>query len=80
MSERMISETARLKKLARDLNLGIGHPEQMSVNLDAVQKIPMDMARQYRILGVMAEGEFLTVLTDDPLNHYGLEDVHRAHV
>lgn len=78
MSEEIISETKRLKKLARDLNLGIGHPEQMSVNLDAVQKIPMDMARRYRILGVMAEGEFLTVLTDDPLNHYGLEDVRQT--
>lgn len=74
----MISETERLKKLARELNLGIGHPEQMAVDLAAVQKIPMDMAQQYRILGVMAEGEFLTVLTDDPFNHYGLEDVRQT--
>ncbi|MGN0159380.1 MAG: GspE/PulE family protein [Brotaphodocola sp.] len=78
MSEEMAAETARLKKLARELNLDIGHPEQMSVSLDAVQKIPMHMAQKYRILGVMSEGEFLTVLTDDPFNYYGLEDVRQT--
>jgi len=56
----------------------VGDVAQMNVNLDAVQKIPMEMALRYRMLGVQMEGDTLTVLTNDPLNYYGLEDVRQT--
>lgn len=38
----------------------IGDVTNMDVDLDAVRKIPVEMALRYRILGVQMEGDILT--------------------
>lgn len=52
-------------------------PDQIAIDLDAVQKIPIKLAQKYKVLGVAAEGEFLTVLASEGINDYGLEDIRQ---
>lgn len=73
-----ITEPQMLEALATRLNLKMGDVSQMHIDMDAVQKIPVEMAQRYRMMGVQAHGDTLTVLTNDPLNFYGLEDVRQT--
>lgn len=74
----MISERRLLEILATCMQLDLVHAGQMKLDLEAVKAIPMEMARRYRILGTSVDGDTLTVLTNDPLNYYGLEDVRQT--
>jgi len=73
-----VTESQMLEALAAYLELEIGNVEQMQVDLHAVEKIPMELAEKYCMLAVAMEGDTLTVLTNDPLNFYGLENVHQV--
>lgn len=73
-----ISERQMLEALAARLALKIGDVGQMPVDIAAVQRIPAEMAEKYRMLGVREDDDTLTVLTNDPLNFYGLEDVRQT--
>ena len=73
-----ITEHQMLEALAARLALKIGDVGQAHVDIQAVQRIPVEMAEKYRMLGIHEDGDTLTVLTNDPLNFYGLEDVRQA--
>ncbi len=73
-----ITEHQMLEALAARLDLKIGDISQMHIDMEAVQKIPVEMAQRYRMLGVQMNGDILVVLTSDPLNFYGLEDVRQT--
>lgn len=73
-----ITERQMLEALAARLNLKMADVSQMHIDMDAVQKIPMDMAMRYGIMGVDIQDDILCVLTNDPLNFYGLEDVRQT--
>lgn len=73
-----ITERRMLEILASCMKLEMGCVDQMGVDLEAVQIIPMEVAQRYRILGTAVDGDILTVLTNDPLNYYGLEDVRQT--
>lgn len=73
-----ITEAQMLEALAARLNLKRGDISQMQIDVEAVQKIPMEMAQRYRMMGVKMNGDTLTVLTNDPLNFYGMEDVRQT--
>ena len=73
-----ITERQMLEALAARLQLSIGDVTQMHVDVEAVQKIPMEMAQRYRMLGVELKGDSLVLLTNDPLNFYGLEDIRQT--
>lgn len=73
-----ITEHQMLEALATRLSLKIGDISQIPIDMEAVQKIPAEMAQKYRMLGVQIHGDTLTVLTNDPLNFYGLEDVRQT--
>lgn len=73
-----VTESQMLEALAAYLELEIGNVEQMQVDLHAVEKIPMELAEKYCMLAVAMEGDTLTVLTNDPLNFYGLENIHQV--
>lgn len=73
-----ITENQMLEALATRLALKIGDVGEMQVDIRAVQKIPVEMAEKYKMLAVAEDGDTLTVLTNDPLNFYGLEDVRQA--
>lgn len=73
-----ITESQMLEALAARLDLKIGDVSQMHIDMEAVQKIPVEMAQRYRMMGVQIQGDTLIVLTNDPLNFYGLEDVRQT--
>lgn len=74
-----ITEEQMLDALARRLQLEHVSMPEVSVDIKAVEKIPQQLARQYGILavGVNEESNHLKVLTNDPMNFYGLEDVRQ---
>lgn len=73
-----ITETQMLEALATRLNMELVDISQIRIDIEAVKKIPMEMSRRYQILGVEIQDDILCVLTNDPLNFYGLEDVRQA--
>lgn len=73
-----ITENQMLEALATRLALKIGDVGEMQVDIRAVQRIPVEMAEKYKMLAVAEDGDTLMVLTNDPLNFYGLEDVRQA--
>ncbi len=73
-----ITEHQMLEALAARLDLKIGDISQMHIDMEAVQKIPVEMAQRYRMMGVQIKEDTLVVLTNDPLNFYGLEDVRQT--
>lgn len=73
-----ITEDQMLEALAERLDLKKVNVSQMHISVEAVQKIPVEMAQRYQMLGVEIHGDTLVVLTNDPLNFYGLEDVRQA--
>lgn len=73
-----ITEHQMLEALSARLVLKIGNVGQMHVDIQAVQRVPMELAQKYGMLGVAEDGDSLTVLTNDPLNYYGLEDVRQT--
>ena len=48
---------------------------EIKVDIDAVQKIPRAMADKYNIIAIDLTDQQLTIVTSDPLNFYGIEDV-----
>ena len=74
----LITEPQMLKALAERLQLEVVDVSELHVEIEAVGKIPVDMAQRYKIMGVGVEDDVLTVLTNDPLNFYGMEDVRQV--
>lgn len=73
-----ITEPQMLKALAARLQLELVDVSELQVEIGAVAKIPMDMAQRYKIMGVSVLDDVLSVLTNDPLNFYGMEDVRQV--
>ena len=48
---------------------------EIKVDIDAVQKIPRAMADKYNSIAIDLTDQQLTIVTSDPLNFYGIEDV-----
>lgn len=72
------AEDQKLDRLSERLNLRRVDISQIQVDMNAVQKIPMELAKKYHMMGVRICGDTLTVLTNDPLNFYGIEDVRQT--
>lgn len=70
-----ITERQMLTALADSMQIETVVINQFPVELSAVRTIPMEIAQRYKILGVRLQGDTLLILTNDPLNFYGLEDV-----
>ena len=72
-----ISEKQMLAALGIRLGLKLEELSRLSVELEAVEKLPAKAALRHQILPVRVKDGVLTVLTNDPLNFYGLEDVRQ---
>ncbi|MCI8948420.1 MAG: type II/IV secretion system protein [Lachnospiraceae bacterium] len=72
-----ISERQMLKALGIRLNLKVQELSRIQVDLEAVMKVPVQAAERYQILPIKMKAGVLTVLTNDPLNFYGLEDIRQ---
>jgi len=74
----MVSEAQMLQALATRLNLELVDISDMTVDLAAVNEIPQLMAQKYNMLPIGTGDVSLVIVTNDPLNFYGLEDIHQA--
>lgn len=73
-----ITEPQMLEALAERLQLEMVDVSELHVKIEAVEKIPADMAQRYKIMGVNVQDDVLSVLTNDPLNFYGMEDIRQV--
>ncbi len=77
-----ISESQLLEGLAEHLQLPIVHMKQLSIDDQAIKKVPVRFAWHYRCMPVRLKGKRVTLAMSDPLQvrpiddlkvHYGLE-------
>jgi type IV pilus assembly protein PilB len=73
-----VTEEQMLEALAARLDLQKAEIDRLTVDSEAVEKIPRQLAEKYMILGVKCQGSVLTVVVNDPLNFYGLEDIRQT--
>lgn len=73
-----VTEEQMLEALATRLDLKKVEIDRINVDSEAVEKIPRQLAEKYLVLGVELRDETLTVVVNDPLNLYGLEDIRQT--
>lgn len=73
-----VTEEQMLEALATRLDLKKVEIDRINVDGEAVEKIPRQLAEKYLVLGVELRDETLTVVVNDPLNLYGLEDIRQT--
>lgn len=73
-----VTEEQMLEALATRLDLKKVEIDRITVDSEAVEKIPRQLAEKYLVLGVQLRDEALTVVVNDPLNLYGLEDIRQT--
>lgn len=72
-----ISEHQMLDALARRLNLEVVELSNLQIDVEAMAKIPQQLAEKYCILALAVNEGILTVATNDPLNFYAIEDIRQ---
>ncbi len=70
-----ITEKQLLSELANKLGEKMVELDFIKVDINAVKKIPKQMAEKYHMIAIAQDRGSLIVVTDDPLNYYGIEDV-----
>lgn len=70
-----ITEKQMLKALSDKLNEPVVDMDNVKIEVDAVAKIPQTLALKYDLMAISENNGRLTVVTSDPLNFYGIEDV-----
>lgn len=70
-----VSEKQMLVALSKKLGDTMVELDRVKVDINAVKKIPKTMAEKYVMIAYRQENNVLTVVTNDPLNYYGIEDV-----
>lgn len=71
-----VSENQMLNALASRLSLQVIDLSNLIISVEAVKIIPQALAQKYNIIAIKDEGNILTVVTNDPLNYYAIEDIH----
>lgn len=66
-----------LEALATRLNLQVVDLSQITADVNAVEKIPQELAIKYQMLAIKQSGNALTVVVNDPLNYYAIEDIRQ---
>ena len=72
-----ISEEQLLEALPTLLQVRIIDISTIEVDVEAVQKIPRQLAEKYEMLGVKQVEGVLTIVLYDPLNFYAIEDIRQ---
>lgn len=70
-----VTELQMLTALGQKMNLQMQNMDDYPVDVEAVKKIPRQMAEKYCALAISNQGNRLTVVMNDPLNFYGIEDI-----
>lgn len=74
----IISERQMLNALGRRLQYDVVNITDLIVDIKAVETIPQTLAEKYDMMAYRIEDGVLYVLTNDPLNFYGLEDIRQV--
>lgn len=72
-----ITENQMLQAMAAKMDCQVINMDSITIDIDAVEKIPVQMAEKYVMLAVGYVNGRLQVVLNDPLNFYGLEDVRQ---
>ena len=72
-----VTETQVLEALADRLHLTIVHVAELNVDLKAVELVDRELAEKNLILPVKVENRRMTLVTNDPLNYFALEEVRQ---
>lgn len=72
-----ITENQMLQAMAAKMDCQVVSIDGISVDIEAVARIPKQIAEKYCMLAVGVSGGKLEVVVNDPLNFYGLEDVRQ---
>lgn len=72
-----VTERQILTAMAQKLNLRLLSLETYPIDIEAVRRIPRALADKYCVIAVSQTGQRLTVVIDDPLKFYGIEDVRQ---
>ena len=70
-----VTEEQTLHAMSEKLGQPFINIDQVNVDIEAVSKIPEALAKKYKILGFGIKGNVLQVVTSDPMNFYGFEDI-----
>lgn len=73
-----VKEREVLQALGERMNLPVVEMANETVELDAVEKIPRQLAEKYQILAVSTKENGLRIVLNDPMNFYGIEDVRQV--
>ena len=73
----IITEKQMLVALGKRLDTSVCNIGDLSIDINAVEIIPQPLAVKYCMLAFKISDETLGVLTNDPLNFYGIEDVRQ---
>jgi len=71
----MITEDAMLTALSKSLNQRYVAISDIRLETDAVAKIPKAVATRYHLIAAHEEHGVITILVNDPLDFYAIEDV-----
>lgn len=72
-----VTETQVLEALADRLHLQIINVAELNVDLKAVELVDRELAEKNLILPVKVENRRMTLVTNDPLNYFALEEVRQ---
>lgn len=72
-----ITEDQMLEALSKRLDLPLVNMGSVHVDVDAVRLVPENVARETGAMPVAADSQSITVVTDDPLNLYGMEQIRQ---
>lgn len=73
-----ITEKQMLEALGKRLNYDVVNISELSVDVQAVEKIPRVLAEKYNMMGYRESDGIYYIVVDDPLNFYGIEDIRQV--
>lgn len=73
-----ITEHQMLEALGRRLNYEVVSIQDLNVDIEAVERIPKALAEKYCMMGARSDGGSYSLVVNDPLNFYGIEDIHQV--
>ena len=73
-----ITEHQMLQALGRKLNCEVVNIQDLTVDIEAVERVPKVLAEKYCMMGYKSEDGLYYLVVNDPLNFYGIEDIHQV--
>ena len=73
-----ITEHQQLEALSARLGQRYVKIDRVMVQTEAVAMIPVQLAKKYHMLAVQYKDNNLTIVLNDPLDYYGIEDIRQT--